>query len=254
MRKLVRKDVDFDTKAVDEDGSFFTFEGMASTFDRDLVGDIIEPGAFVDTVQRAKDRAQARGKKALIPALFNHDMNKPIGRFVELSETADGLFAKGELPKSSKLVSETIMPMMDAEVIASMSIGFFVDERRFEGDTRFIEKLSLVETSLVTFPANPEAAVTSFKSSRLTVEDLGDMNLRDIERHFLEGNPVSRKMARKISTLLKGAQRDADEPGQWDAGESEVEDRNLKGRLLELYHSLARCPNGRRTCEARRPC
>ena len=209
-----------------------------------------KPDAVVLDIDDTCDIVHARGKKALLPALFNHDMDKPIGRFVELHETSDGLFAKGELPKSSKLVTDTIIPMMDAEVITSMSIGFYIDAKRFEGNSRHIEKLSLVETSLVTFPANPNAEVTDFKANRLTLDDLGDMNLRDLERHFLNGLPVSRKLACKISTLLKGEQRDAAEPAQRDAGESEVENRLLKGTLLELYHSLARCHDGCRTCEA----
>ncbi len=252
--KRVRRTVDFDTKQLSEEGDYFTFEGLASTFDRDLVGDIIEPGAFKETIQRSMDRAARRGKQALIPALFNHDPSKPIGRFVELRETDDGLFAKGELRKDSDLAAGTVIPAIKAEAVAAMSIGFFIDSKRFEGDTRHIERLTLVEASLVTFPANEGAEVTSYKACGLTVDELDHMNIREIERHFMDGYPVSRKLAVKISAMLKGRQRDADQPLQRDAGERDVENVALTAGQFDILLSLKRRPDARSSPQSVRSC
>lgn len=212
-KKVITHQVDFDTKRLEEDQDKFTFEGLASTFGNvDLVGDIVDQGAFADSIQRLGDRAKARGKRGLMPVLFNHNSSKPLGVFVELRETDQGLFATGEMPKTSRLVSDEIVPQMKIGSIDSMSIGFTIDEQRFDGDVRVLQKVSLVETSLVTanFAANPQAAITDLKSLRLTLDDLqeDDVDLREIERRLRQGVPLSKSLAERVAPMLMEFRRD----------------------------------------------
>ncbi len=54
----------------------FTFEGYLSTFgNADRVGDVIEHGAFDDSLK----------KKAVVPMLFNHDPKTPKPQIFEIN-------------------------------------------------------------------------------------------------------------------------------------------------------------------------
>src|SRR3990172_12417972 len=63
-----------------------TVEGYANVFGvKDLVGDIVHPGAFAKTLVE-------RGGE--IKFLWQHDVAEPIGRMLEMHEDAHGLFFK----------------------------------------------------------------------------------------------------------------------------------------------------------------
>lgn len=149
-------DVPFELKSSQElDDGYFRFEGLASTFSTDLGNDRIEPGAFRESI--------AKNKPVI---LFQHDQSSPIGVTDEIRETMDGLFIKARLPKDDELVKGRIIPQMKIGSLNSMSIGFRMSQDDFEFDdgVRVIKRLQLPEVSLVTFPMNPEAKVTGFKS------------------------------------------------------------------------------------------
>ncbi len=203
-----RLDVPFELKAVhtirQEDGSEAgLFEGLASTFgNQDLVGDVIEPGAF----------ARSLAAPGRIKMLWQHEARAPIGVWDEIAETGQGLSVKGRLVLEVQQARETLA-LLKAGAVDALSIGFSVPKGGavFDRDKglRRIRNVELWEVSVVTFPANPKARVDRIKSllggGRLPSE-------RDFERFLMRDAGFSRSQARTIlgagyRTLM--ARRDA---------------------------------------------
>ncbi len=222
-----------------DDSNKFVFTGLASTFGNvDLVGDVIERGAFAASIDRLKRRGMENEKRGLMPILFNHDANQPLGAFIELEEDDEGLRVKGEMPKDDVFVAGRIVPQMRAGSISTMSIGFFIRSDRVEGVTRFIDEIDLVETSLVTFAANPRALVTDLKSSRITADDLDEIDIRELERQLRGGAPMSKTLATAVASLLMERRRDAAiRAGQGDPDPSSP-DLRLDGDMLNLFNRM----------------
>lgn len=151
--------------------------GMASTKDVDRYNDIVEPLAFDITLETYM-------KNPIM--LLQHDSNKPIGRFDETKITDDGLSVTG-----SVLYDEDgCVKKIQYGVLGAFSIGYI--PKRFEirsGDgtllatengyekgygwedvwtdataIRTIKELDLVEISVVSTPANPNAVFSLGKS------------------------------------------------------------------------------------------
>lgn len=147
----------------DKDDNIFRFEGHASTFGNiDLVDDIVEPGAFRESLA-----------KFMPVILWQHDRWEPIGMPEEIREDEKGLFMVGALPKEDTFVSGRVMPQMKIGSIKSMSIGFRPKKSDMDETTgiRRLIEIELREVSLVTFPANPMAMISGFKSMGLSPED-----------------------------------------------------------------------------------
>ena len=72
----------------DDGGQVGTFEGLASTFGNvDLDGDVIEPGAFKDSIKQP----------GAVKLLWQHDAKQPIGVWKSIRETKSGLEVRGQL-------------------------------------------------------------------------------------------------------------------------------------------------------------
>lgn len=141
-------------KAEDVNTSQRTFAGYASTFDADLGNDIISKGAFNKTLKERGDR---------VKILYQHA--DPIGKPISMTTDSKGLYVEGKISKT-RLGDEVVELMYDG-VIDQMSIGFSIPEGKSERDSkgmRQINEVKLYEFSLVTFPMNENAFVTSIKS------------------------------------------------------------------------------------------
>ena len=177
---MERLTLSFEIKQFSEQNDFFRFEGFASTFGNlDLDNDVILPGAFRESL-----------KKRTPVLLWQHKTGEPIGMPEEIFEDENGLILKGVLPKADDLVRGRIIPQMKIGSIKSMSIGFNIPtEGSFvENGIRFIKTIELFEVSLVTFPANPMALVSGFK----TVIPFQDLPLAERDRAWDSSAALSR--------------------------------------------------------------
>lgn len=189
-KNLKHIDFNFDVKNISDDDNFFTFEGLASTFEEDLDGDIINPGAFSASIQ-----------KRMPVILYQHNVDEPVGVTDEIRETREGLFIKARMPKDDSLVSGRIIPQMRVGSLSKMSIGFRVsreDMQMIDG-VRNISKVDLHEISIVTFPANPGASIQSFKS--LSLEDKKDA-INKAKEHLNDFANVGKKELNNLKTIL----------------------------------------------------
>lgn len=171
------KDFALQVKDLSEDG---TFEGYAATFGNvDQGGDLVEPGAFIDSLVKARKDGRT------VPMLWQHDQREPIGVWDDIAEDAKGLYVSGRLILDGDPVAQRAYGKLKAKALGGLSIGYRVppggeeiDEKR-RGVTR-LKKVDLREISLVTMPMNIEARVTAVKHERM----------EEFARRLRDGDPL----------------------------------------------------------------
>src|SRR5215471_2107120 len=162
---LIYKCCQLEEVKTEEDG---VFSGYASTYNRDLQGDQIMPGAFAQSI---------RDKRGKIPILNNHDDNEVIGFSTSLAEDGKGLMLTAKLAGSQAGQNAYALLKTAAAVDyrMGMSIGFIARDWDYDGDVRSIKEIDLWEASLTPFPAQPKAFVSAVKSTRALERLLRDV-------------------------------------------------------------------------------
>lgn len=138
-----------------------TFEGLASTWDEDLGGDVIERGAFEATLEEWRESGR------VLPLLDSHNwfsVRDAVGRLIDAKETDEGLWTEWKIVpgRDGDEILQRLRPDEDGQpFIDSMSIGFRPSRWEFDEDEqlRFLKEVELHEVSLVLFPMNPEARI-----------------------------------------------------------------------------------------------
>jgi len=142
----------FELKSLDAAG---TFAGMASVFGNlDLGNDVVDPGAFTRTLAH---------KNGEVPILFGHDQHAlPVG-LGKLQETPQGLAISGELALDTSRGQE-VYSLMKRGILKGLSIGYDTVKSVVQNGVRHLQELKLYEVSIVTFPMNELATVSSVKA------------------------------------------------------------------------------------------
>jgi HK97 family phage prohead protease len=146
----------FEVASVDGEGR--TLEGYAAAFGNvDAVGDIIHPGAFAKTITE-------RGSQ--VKLLWQHQQGEPLGRVMALREDPRGLFIKAVISDTAR--GRDALALLKDGAIGEMSIGYdpviFDYSQQDAKNIRNLREIKLHEVSLVSFPANSLAQVTSLKA------------------------------------------------------------------------------------------
>ena len=124
--------------------------GYASLFGLpDLAGDVVERGAFQTSLRRLP--------AASIRMLYQHDPDRPIGRWTEAFEDQAGLWMRGVIEPNHP-DTQKIAALIQAGLADGLSIGFrtLEAEPRPSGG-RILKTIDLREVSIVTFPMLPRA-------------------------------------------------------------------------------------------------
>lgn len=174
---MEKRDVHFEIKSLAEDG---VFEGMAAIYGNvDQQGDIIAPGAFTRTLADHGNE---------VPLLWQHNMAAPIGQAM-LTDTPQGLQVKGKLALGVS-VARDAYESLKARIVGGLSIGFDTIRAAADGPNRVLKELRLYEISLVTFPANQLATVTSIKAQRDDAElcEIGKA-IWELSQRFKQNRP-----------------------------------------------------------------
>jgi HK97 family phage prohead protease len=154
MSKIHGEVIEFEAKAVAEDGSF---TGYASTFGNEDFGrDVMMAGAFVKSLGRRPAEK--------VKMLRGHDTSEPIGVWTALTEDRKGLLAKGKLILDTTKGRETYA-LMKAGALDALSVGYRTLKDHFDRakGVRFLDEVDLFEISVVTFPMNPRAGISTVK-------------------------------------------------------------------------------------------
>jgi HK97 family phage prohead protease/HK97 family phage major capsid protein len=152
-------------------------------------------------------------------ALFNHRSDFPIGRWHNLRVEDNQLRGHLELaPEGTSERIDEIRKLVEAGILRAVSVGFRslkkeqMDERAdvFFGPFRYL-KQELVETSLVSVPANPNALAIakSLKISPATIDFVfaGQGNRDGVRRRGFTGGHADRRNARGKANTMTLAQR-----------------------------------------------
>lgn len=195
-----------DLECKSDDGDQYTFSGYLAVYNNvDQGFDVIMPGAFKDSLREWK-------KKGYYPPMLkqhggfkiNADDLEPIGKWTLMREDDKGLYVEGKLfSTTSGRNIWTVLKESDPGSMG-MSIGYLaIDYKYVEGKKygkrysdytiREINKINLIEGSVVTFPMNTEATIDAVKNID---------TLRDAER-FLREKGFSNKEAKDIVVQLK---------------------------------------------------
>lgn len=197
-----RIDVGFEIKAMGDDGQI---EGYGSVFgNKDSYGDIVAKGAFSGSIREHKE-------SGTMPALlWQHRSDSPCGVWLEMREDDSGLFMRGKLAMDTVKGKEAYS-LLKIGALKGLSIGFMTKEADYDAksDIRTIRDVDLVETSLVTFPANSKARITGVKSTEEIV------TLKDAER-VLRDSGFSKQDALAFVSRIKtlSSRSDSDDMGE----------------------------------------
>jgi HK97 family phage prohead protease len=124
---------------------------IASDATPDRMGDILEPGGCqLDNFRRNP------------VMLAQHDANKPIGSWSSIQVKGGQLEATGEFaPEGISEIADEYCALAKAGIIRAVSVGFMpISYEPMRGGGLRFTKWDLVELSLVSVPANPNALVT----------------------------------------------------------------------------------------------
>ena len=157
--KIEYKTFSFKVDGTDEKG---LIRGYASTFGNiDYGMDVVDKGAFKKSIK------ETRGK---IPILADHRASEHIGWNERAEEDDKGLWVEGSLILTvAKAREKYDLTKKALEIGAPMglSIGYMTiksEPDREKPIVRRLKELKLFEYSIVTFPMNVEAMITSAKS------------------------------------------------------------------------------------------
>ncbi|MEM7671083.1 MAG: HK97 family phage prohead protease [Pseudomonadota bacterium] len=206
-------DFDFECKA----SSQGTVEGIASVFNGppDSHGDVVAAGAFHKSLS---SHAKAKTSPAM---LWSHDQSRPVGKWIKLSETQNGLEVKGQVNLKTAAGRDAFEHLRAGDM-TGLSIGFNIPSggASYEGNKRIVREIELHEISLVALPSQNLARVKEVRSLQSRAE------FRDLLRN--QGFP--RRAAEKLAT------------GGWPAlaGENceELEIRHLAEQVRDLAARL----------------
>ena len=161
-----------------------------STFDQiDADNDMIKKGAFAKSLSERGPESTSNRKIAF---LRHHDWDWQIGKWLSLEEDDKGLFAVGELGRSTK-GNDAFLDYEDG-IIREHSIGFqymadkirwIDDSSKEEGGYWMVSEVKLYEGSAVTFGANEYTNVVDVMKGENRVE-------------------VADKIAKEIEGVIKG--------------------------------------------------
>ena len=173
-------------KALKDSGEF---EGYGSTFggEPDAYGDVIAPGAYADSLA-------SHTAKGTMPKLFwQHNPSEPIGKWLGASEDGHGLLLKGKLNMDVQRGREAYS-LLKAGDIDGLSIGYRIKEYSVDTESGVwtLEKLDLIEVSVVSVGANENAVVSSVKAAKAA---------HDLSEKLKAGDQLT---AREFETWLKG--------------------------------------------------
>lgn len=186
---------EFTVKAAED--QLGVFEGVASTQDIDLGGDIVKAGAFGDFNPKN------------IPMLWAHDMRSPIGGWKVIDTKGSTMKVEGELNLDVAKGAE-VYALMRKGHVTGLSIGFIPSPGFVKYDektgVRTISKGKLLEISVVPVPANDKARAKRVKSAEGALAAIAEFKSTLVDDYGFSPEEADVIVTKGYSALV--AQRD----------------------------------------------
>lgn len=160
---------------------------------KDLDGDIIEPGAFTKTIMERGPQG-----KQLIKYLLDHDKNKVVAKITNLYEDNKGLRYEAKI--GTHAAGQDFQKMIESELINQHSFGFRTIKEQFDQEAKanLIKEVMMYEGSAVQFlGANPETTFIDLKSEADAFEYLSRLE------KFVKTSDATDETIEKLENQLK---------------------------------------------------
>lgn len=232
----------FSAKVDDETGMI---AGFFSTYDKtpDSYGDIIEPGAFTETIKAREETGHP------FPLCFNHDFSAVIGAVKSIEDQEKGPYIEAGFLDTQ--LAQDVRKMVKSGAIWQFSFAYDVlearqpsEEERKSGVENVLTKLDLFEISVVTVPANQNAVMTEVKNIEPETKQ-GRRNSKKDEAIIRETVAQMNNCIKSLESLLEQGEEDKPteeeapaeaEPEVNEASEEPKEESNAKRAEAILSH------------------
>lgn len=202
----------FEMKAADNG----LIEGYFSTYEKtpDSYGDIIEPGAFTETIKAREESGHP------FPLCFNHDFSAVIGAVDSVKDTEKGPFISAHFLDTQQ--AQDVRKMLQSGAIYQFSFAYDVlgarrptEEEEKAGVMNVLTKLEVFEISVVTVPANQNAVATEVKSM--------EPETKQGRRNRKADEEVIRNCIKSLESLLDDGEEDKPAEDEAKSAEPTVE-------------------------------
>jgi len=160
---------------------------------KDLDGDVIEPGAFSKTIMERGPQG-----KQLIKYLLDHDKNKVVAKMNNLYEDQRGLRYEAKI--GTHAAGQDFQKMIESELINQHSFGFRTIKEEYDQEAKMnrIREVMMYEGSAVQFlGANPETTFIDLKSEADAFEYLTRLE------KFVKTSDATDETLEKLENQLK---------------------------------------------------
>lgn len=226
----------FNLKAADNG----TIAGYFSTYEKtpDSYGDIIESGAFTNTIEKRKESGHP------FPLCFNHDFDKIIGVVDSVEEKENGPFIEAHFLDTD--LAQDVRKFVQSGAVYQFSFAYDVlkarepnEEEKKNGVMNVLQEVEIFEVSVVTVPANQNAVVTDVKSVEPETK-AGRRNRKsdeEIIKSCIESLKSLLDEKEDDKTESEGANEEEVAPEVNEASEEQKESGNSK-RATELLEKI----------------
>ena len=176
------------------DGDVLYVEGYANTATADRVNDLIEPKAFEEGL----------GEYMRNPiVLFNHDLDRPVGKVVDAAIDAVGLRVRVAIDKSlewgakvAKMIERGILNAFSVRARGDRALGYLQPD-----GVKRIVRWDLQEISVVTVPAHQQALFSVAKALRDGTDllDAGEQPAMEDDNMTVDTEAIAQEVMAKIT-------------------------------------------------------
>lgn len=210
---LVRQRLALSEVRLKTEGDGGTFEGYGSVFGTvHHSGDTVLQGAFAHTL-RTHGKPKMYLEHSWATGLFSGP-TLPIGKYTTAREDDHGLFLKGELTPGMTLAQD-VRAALKHETLDGLSIGFLVKKGDYDETEKgmVIRRVTkLIECSVVAFPDDDAARITTVKGERAElIEAIEEAeSLRELERLLRDAAGFTKSAATAFVARVKAAAAQGD--------------------------------------------
>jgi HK97 family phage prohead protease len=130
--------------------------------ERTIVGLAVPYGQEIDLTGNTKERFEAGAIKTIEDVKLFYGHEEPIGKVTEGRDTEEGFEIVATISDTPR--GNEIYTLLRDDVLNRFSVGFYPVKDRKEGQTIVREEVTLLEVSIVPFPAFSNAKITQVRS------------------------------------------------------------------------------------------
>ena len=205
---------------------------LASTYELDRGGDVIQRGAFKETIQKW----QRSGRS--IPVHWDHrgDPEDIIGRAdpATMREQADGLVIEARLDLAESKRAREVWRLVKADTLG-VSFGYMSEHTDAPDGTRLLHRVDLFEVSLTPAPMNPGARVLDWKAAESQAPSHLQLEGRLLQAGIITRTTADEEMLEQLRGQTNGDRRpDAEQRERRSGSESRSWGLRPAGRRSRL--------------------